>query len=240
MRSIISDKPVYKHHKKAVFTYQWQFFSEVWTRNVVKSLDIQYSSLHNLFWQILAKHRLNLSFRNWRDTTEQLEGKVLTKSSSWRTIAERAYSEYVTLSESVNYRDEDAGRGSVSTHRCERIEAHSITTLFLLINHLWPAALQRHRPVLQHVDFRLSAGTHAAPGSGCVNVMLSTADESYAKQIIMEDVDALGKRALIIIVHYNSAGKLWIEFRVEKKKLFEWHMEFIQTTSWYFTKPKDK
>ncbi len=165
----------------------------------------------------MAKHCLNLSLRNWRDTTEQLEGKVLTKSSSWRTIAERAYSEYVTLSESVNYRDEDAGRGSVSTHRCERIEAHSITTLFLLINHLWPAALQRHRPVLQHVDFRLSAGTHAAPGSGCVNVMLSTADESYAKQIIMEDVDALGNRALIIIVHCNSAGKLWIEFRVEKK-----------------------
>lgn len=204
---MISDKPVYKHHKKAVFTYQWQFLSEVWTRHLVKSLATQ--SLHNLFWQILAKHRLNLSLRNWHDTTEQLEGKVLTKSSSWRTIAERAYSEYVTLSESVNYQDEDAGRGSVSTHRCERIEAHSITTLFLLINHLWPAALQRRRPVLQHVDFRLSAGTHAAPGSGCVNVVLSTADESYVKQIIHGRCWCflIGKIALIITIHYNSAGK---------------------------------
>ncbi len=53
--------------------------------------------------------------------------------------------------------------------------------------------------------------------------MLSTADESYAKQIIMEDVDALGNRALIIIVHCNSAGKLWIEFRVEKKVVWMAH-----------------
>ncbi len=57
VRSMISDKPVYKHHKKAVFTYQWQFFSEVWTRHLVKSLDIQYSSLiicFGKFWQSTA------------------------------------------------------------------------------------------------------------------------------------------------------------------------------------------
>jgi len=77
--SMISDKPAPIPDIKTVYQSKWSKWAVLSC-----SMDQTFSqrSLHNLLWQILAKHCLNPSLRNWYDTTEQLEGKVSTKSSS--------------------------------------------------------------------------------------------------------------------------------------------------------------